>query len=58
MSKILTREAFENAIRTRGDRRLDQRGDPSAGHRRRIGVELKPGRLRPASAAACPAWST
>ena len=38
LSKILTREAFENAIRVRRDRRLDQRGDPPdrdrAAHRR------------------------
>ena len=35
MSKILTREAFENAIRVNArDRRLDQRRRPSAGDRR------------------------
>ena len=35
LSKILTRAAFENAIRTqRRDRRLDQRRDPSARDRR------------------------
>ena len=59
MSKILTREAFENAIRTlRRDRRLDQRGDAPAGdraaHRRRADAR----RLRSARARAATAWST
>jgi len=29
VSRILTREAFENAIAPGGDRRIDERGDPS-----------------------------
>ena len=54
LSKILTREAFENAIRTlRGDRRLDQRRDPPdrdrRPHRRRARARgLRPSRQRAA----------
>jgi hypothetical protein len=48
MSKILTREAFENAIRTTGrHRRLDQRGDPPDRDRRPHGREAHGRRLRP-----------
>ena len=43
LSKILVRPAFENAIRARRDRRLDQRRDPPdrhrAAHRGRAGLE-------------------
>ena len=59
LSKILTRQAFENAIKT-----LAAIGGSTnavihlIAIARRIGVELDDRGLRPAGAASCRAWST
>ena len=59
LSKILTREAFENAIRTLArHRRLDQRGRASARDRAPRRRRAHARRLRPSSAATSTAWST
>ena len=56
MSQILTREAFENAIRTNAAIRwLDQCGDPPDRHCRAHGCEAGPGTTGTAWAPPCPA---
>ena len=58
ISKILTRAAFENAIRVNGaHRRLDQRRHPPARHRRPRRRAADAGRLGHVSAATCRRWS-
>ena len=58
-SEIMTRaRVSQRARRAAGDRRLDQRADPSHRHRRPARHRDRPRRVRPRSAARCRCWST
>jgi hypothetical protein len=59
LSHILTRAAFENAVRAvNAARRIDQRRDPPGRHRRPHRRAVLAGRLGPTRARRPTAWST